>query len=1371
MKFQEHSKPKLLVVDDEPDNLDLLYRTFHREYQVLRAENGPAALEILAREGDVAVIISDQRMPLMSGTEFLSLTAAQYPDIIRIILTGYTDVEDLVEAINAGKVFKFVTKPWNSEELKAVVRQAMDTHNVLKVRTRELSRALRRESLLNSVTNTIRNAQFSEDGDSPLKQILQRIVESVGHLLEVDYCILRPFQDEQLADEWFVYQKERGSLRSGTGAVPNGTASADASNVATSGTGASSLVSNSDSGALNSQTKQNSHNYSTQVANGQAPDLKDSSIARSPLGIHRSAQSSSYPSLLERTVWETREVEVINDVLTDEHFQAEGEEFRQQTLAFAKPGDQSDSVSEAAADREQAAADREQAAPEELAVATLGAVNSAPDKEQAGRDSTSAGGSGAKHADKLIAYQQAGIRSTLVVPLISGQELVAVMALHQCGEPYYWQDDEIQLVVMVADQAALAISQARAYEQVRALATQQALVNTITNAIRSSLDPQEIFTAITQQLGQALKADGCALSLWREEDEFVQCVGLYDGKSAQVMGAEEAESTSPNVDSSFGSATYQLPQSMVPISGNPVLQQLVHTQQPVVINDMAANSELSGFDQPFRKAARALLVVPLLADSVSATRSDSAAYTGTGNAMLFDHASLRDASLRDATRTQTLRATQRASAGRSPERAPGKIIGSISLRQTYRSRKWLKSEIDLALAVAAQAAIAVQQSRLYQTTRQQAERLYELNRQKTEFFQNISHEFRTPLTLMIGPLESVVDHKKDLPYEQSVIALRNSRRLLRLVNQLLDLHRLDAGRMQASFRPCDLVEFVNQIVETFRPYCEKKNINLWTQVIPCPRVYIDSEKFDKVLYNLLSNAMKFTESGGSITVKLEPAGDHVRMQVTDTGIGIRKEQIPHLFERFRQAEGSINRSYEGSGLGLALVKELVELHGGQISVESVYKKGTTFTAWLQTGTSHLPLEQVLEVPTEIQSSRATVELADLEVEFPLEEQLQVAGSENNLQPSKLASGNGYGEQPSTILVVDDNPDLRSYVSSILRQEGYQVGTARNGEEGFQAARERRPNLIVTDLMMPKVSGLDMIRMIRESEELRGTPIILLTAKADEATRIEGTEQGADAYLSKPFNDRELLAEVRNLLLLKEKEQQVVELNTYLTEYVLKRFLPPAMVQRAARGELELDLSPEPRLITTLFSDIVGFTQLANTLRSRRVAELLNEYLEAMTSAVFDNGGTVDKFMGDGILAIFGAPEELSPQEQARRAVATARAMLHSLAQLNQRWQEQGIVGKSGPPPVRFRCGIHQGTAVVGMFGGKVRSDYTAIGPSVNIASRLQEAAEPNSILVSASVADWLDDDEITKFSPLKLKGVDETVLTFSVKPTRSDVSS
>jgi adenylate cyclase len=1144
MTAQPSNKPKILVVDDEPDNLDLLYRTFHREFKILKAENGPKALDILAHEGDIAVIISDQRMPFMSGTEFLSLTATQYPDVIRIILTGYTDVEDLVEAINSGKVFKYVTKPWNDNELKTVVRQAVDTHNVLKARTRELRRALRQESLLNAVTSTIRSALS-------YRQILQTIGQTVGQIFEASYCLVGSIQEGKIDRDWFAYSK------------------------------------------------------------GQ-PVQEDS---------------------LLQTVWPTQDILVIEDVESYDRF------------------------------------------PE----------------------------SSANTSFHQSAYKKLNIRSSLIVPLCYRQEAIAILALHQCEQHRSWQDDEVQLLAMVADQAALALSKARAYEQLQALAKREALINTITAAIRSSLDPQDIFAAITQQLGQALHADGCALSLWTEEDEFVQCVGLHDETEGDSVLAEltELHSHSGNgnshapVISEFPNRP--LPKSRVPIANNPVLQQLMLTKQPVVLNDLDLYPDMHSVEEAFRNPTRALLVVPLLCD--------------------------------------------------------GKIIGSISLRQNHRSRHWLTSDIELAQAVAAQAAIAVQQAHLYQKTRQQAEQLLELDRQKTQFFQNISHEFRTPLTLTIGPLEAAVAKQQGLSYEQSVIALRNSRRLLRLVNQLLDLQRLDAGRMQPNFRPCDLVEFVSQTVEAFRPYCDRKGIHLITRLEPCPSVYLDLEKFDKVLYNLLSNAMKFTAAGGSITVNVQPAGDHCLLQVIDTGIGIRPDQIPHLFERFRQAEGSANRGYEGSGLGLALVKELVDLHGGQISVDSTYGEGSTFTVWIQTGVAHLPPQQVIDVQAELQTSRAVIELSDVEADLDIPTSL----SPERSQPVEDFSLSMTGKEPR-ILIVDDNPDVRIYVSSILGEKGYQVYTARNGAEGFTAAQTYRPHLIVSDLMMPQVSGLDMIRMIRETEDLKGIPIILLTAKVDEDTRIEGAERGADAYLSKPFNDRELLAEVRNLLALKETEQRVAELNTYLTESVLKRFLPPSLVGRAAKGELVLDLRPEPRMVTVLFSDIVGFTQLSNTLRSRRVAELLNEYLAEMTRVIFDNGGTIDKFMGDAILALYGAPEELTPNEQVRRAIASARQMQRSLELLNHRWQKQGIA------KIQFRCGIHQGTAVVGMFGSPERSDYTAIGPSVNIASRIQEVANPGSILVSAAVADYLEEDEIIKFRPLKLKGVDETVLTFALKP-------
>lgn len=1186
---QMSEKAKLLVVDDEPDNLDLLYRTFHREYKVLRAESAPQALDLLNREGEVAVIISDQRMPHMSGTEFLSLTASQYPDIIRIILTGYTDVDDLVEAINSGKVFKYVTKPWDEEKLRAVVRQAVETHCILKARTQELRRTLHRETLLNAVSSAIRGALSSQ-------QILQTVVEIIGQRFNADCCVLRPFQNNQLSNDRYLYTSP-------------------------------SLISME----------------VTLEGNWSVTNLK------------------ALPSHLADMLWAIRDVQVIQATQPRSPYGVE-------SLSTNYP-------------------------------------NYRP--------------------TNYPSYQQLGIRSSLLVPLIYQQDLIAVLALHHIQASYDWAADDIKLITLVADQVALALSQARTYEQVRALAKRETLVNMITTAIRSSLNPEEIFAAITQQLGQTLHVDGCAISLWTPDDEFVHCVGLYDAtvsqtsKSAAPGWVSMGEIwTSPLVgDNVLGRQStnidmiddQNLPQSFAPIDGNPVLKQLMATQKPVAINDLGDHPELNPMDVPLRSPARALLVVPLLSE--------------------------------------------------------GKIIGSISLRQISQSRDWQQDEIGLTQAVAAQAAIAVHQSRLFQTTRQQAEKLLELDRQKTEFFQNISHEFRTPLTLNIGPLESAVSQGEGLSSEQSVIALRNSRRLLRLVNQLLDLQRLDAGRMQSMFHPCDLQVFVRQIVETFRSYCEKRQIQLKTHFQSCPTVYLAIEKFDKVIYNLLSNAVKFTPAGGCITVSVWPQGDRCILQVGDTGIGIREDQIPHLFERFRQADGSTNRSYEGSGLGLALVKELVDMHGGSIRVESTYGEGTTFTISLQKNAHHLPPDRVSEMPVDIENDRAVVELADVDAEANRDREVSDQDFQTIATPISDPELNGHMPQAneeeeeslSRVLIVDDNADLRRYVADILEKSGYQVLTARHGLDGLQSTQEYHPDLILTDLMMPHMSGLEMIQAIRQQDNLKGTPIVLLTAKADEETRIEGAEQGADAYLSKPFNHRELLAEVRNLLALKANERRVAKLNAYLTETVLQRFLPQSLVDKAARGELSLDLRPEPRLVTILFSDIVGFTELSNTLRSRRVAELLNEYLTEMAHVIFDNGGTIDKFMGDAILAIFGAPEEISPNEQVHRAIAAARQMNQALQKLNQRWRERGI------NEVQFRCGIHQGTAVVGMFGSVERSDYTAIGPSVNIADRIQQAADPGSILVSATVADYLDDTVIQKYSPLKLKGVDETVLTFAIK--------
>lgn len=1116
------SKPKILVVDDEPHNLDLLQRTFHRDFKVLRAESGEAALASLVHNPDTAAIISDQRMPHMSGTELMLRVAKQYPNIIRIILTGYTDVTDLVDAINSGKVFKYITKPWEEEDLKAVVQQAIDTHLLLTARTRELDRILEHETLLNEITHTIRSAETSGE-------MLQVIACTLGTAFKADYCVVRPLYNlpSQIQQCW-IYQAD------------------------------------------------------------------------------------TIPWLDEQTLAETA-------IDTDSLRILEASE-----LAAYQPG--------------------------------------------------------------YSAYQRLAPQTSVLIPLTSKREPLAMLAMHHCQQYKPWEHTELKQLKTLTDQAALALSQAWTYERVQALAQREVLINTITQAMHSSLEPKQIFSAITQKLGQALQTDGCAISLWTKEDQYVDCVGLYDAHQKQTL---------------------PLPKSQVKISENPILQELLTSRSPVVFDDLAQAKNHTPVHLSLHAQAAALLLVPLISD--------------------------------------------------------GQIIGSISLRQ-IQPRHWQMEEINLAQAVANQAAITVQQARLYQTTRQQAEQLLALDKQKTTFFQNISHEFRTPLTLTIGPLESAVEKGTGLPLDQSIIALRNSRRLLRLVNQLLDLQRLDAGRMQATFYPCDFAQIVQSVAESFQTYCDRKHISLTTQIQPCPSVYLDLEKFDKVLYNILSNAVKFTPAGGSIQITLNTFEKSCYLEIEDTGIGIRKEQLPHIFERFQQADGSANRTHEGTGLGLALVKELVELHGGTVRVSSAYGHGTLFTVELPVGFEHLPSERVSNDVRTLEQQRAAVELADLQNEVASDETskqtalLQTTDATHG-PSTQSATSDKNANNGANILVVDDNPDLRHYVASILQRQGYRISTAHNGAIGIDVARSLRPELIITDLMMPQVSGIELIQQVRQDPTLQSTPIILLTAKVDDDTRLEGVEQGADAYMSKPFKDRELLAEVRNLLALKANERKIAALNQYLTESVLKRFLPATLVKKAAHGNLQLNLKPEPRLVTVLFSDIVGFTQLSNTLRSRRVAELLNEYFEVMTHAIFSNGGTVDKFMGDAVLALFGAPEDLEPNEQVRRAISSARHMYKALEELNQRWQ--------GTPPIQFRCGIHQGTAVVGMFGSSKRADYTAIGPSVNIAARLQEAADGKSILVSAAVADYLDEQEIIKCTPLQLKGIDETVLTFNVTTTLS----
>ncbi|MDQ2641882.1 MAG: ATP-binding protein, partial [Pseudomonadota bacterium] len=396
------------------------------------------------------------------------------------------------------------------------------------------------------------------------------------------------------------------------------------------------------------------------------------------------------------------------------------------------------------------------------------------------------------------------------------------------------------------------------------------------------------------------------------------------------------------------------------------------------------------------------------------------------------------------------------------------------------------------------------------------ERLAELDAAKTAFFSNISHEFRTPLTLMLGPLEDELAEQDGVEDSGRRLRLetvhRNALRLLRLVNSLLDFSRIEAGRMKALFEPVDLAAVTAELASSFRSAIERGGLKLEVDCPPLPQaVYVDRGMWEKIVLNLLSNAFKHTFSGG-IAVRLHGSGSTVTLQVRDTGVGIAAQEIPRLFERFHRVEGSASRTHEGTGIGLSLVRELVQQHGGTVRVESTPGQGSCFIVTLQAGHAHLPQDKVGGAGT----GRASPALAEAFVQ----EAQQWLPESAPAQPAEDA-----GAAKPRVLWADDNHDMRDYVTRLLSPT-YHVVAAPDGQAALEAALADPPDLVLTDLMMPRLDGFGLLKALRGNETTRRLPVILLSARAGEESALEGLDAGADDYLVKPFSSRELLARVR-----------------------------------------------------------------------------------------------------------------------------------------------------------------------------------------------------------------------------------------------------
>jgi signal transduction histidine kinase len=467
--------------------------------------------------------------------------------------------------------------------------------------------------------------------------------------------------------------------------------------------------------------------------------------------------------------------------------------------------------------------------------------------------------------------------------------------------------------------------------------------------------------------------------------------------------------------------------------------------------------------------------------------------------------------------------------------------------------------------VAGQIAASIANARAYSAEKKRAEALAEIDRAKTAFFSNVSHEFRTPLTLMLGPLEDLLarsqTHLSPTAKQQLDLVSRNGARLLRLVNTLLDFSRLEAGRVQAVYQATDLAGFTSELASVFRSATDKAGLRL---IVDCSDlgepVYVDRDMWEKVVLNLISNAFKFTFQG-EIAVSVHRAGDMAELRVRDTGVGIPAEAIPKIFERFNRVPNVPSRTHEGSGIGLALVHELVKLHGGSVRIESIVGQGSTFVVSIPLGQSHLASGQ-------LGGSRSLSSTAVGAKPF-VEEALRwlpdsAAGSDeifslhdsvhDELLPVPCPPASDSTVRPR-VLIADDNSDMRQYLARLLSEQ-YEVETVADGQAALEAAHEKAPDLIVSDVMMPILDGFELLKALRSDEQTRTIPVVLLSARAGEESRVEGIEAGADDYLIKPFSARELLARVSGRLeiarLQRDRETQLKISQVELEQKVQER---------------------------------------------------------------------------------------------------------------------------------------------------------------------------------------------------------------------------
>jgi len=571
-------------------------------------------------------------------------------------------------------------------------------------------------------------------------------------------------------------------------------------------------------------------------------------------------------------------------------------------------------------------------------------------------------------------------------------------------------------------------------------------------------------------------------------------------------------------------------------------------------------------------------------------------------------------------------------------------------------------------AVTGNISASIQNVAAIENERKRLEELAEIDRAKTAFFSNISHEFRTPLTLMLGPLEELMQSPAIGNNERETIDTthRNALRLLKLVNTLLDFSLMESGRLKAAFAPHNIAAVTENLAGNFRAITEKAGLTLIVNTQPLSeKVYLDSEMWEKIVFNLLSNAFKYTLEG-SITVTVTEDNNNAVLKVTDTGVGIPEKEISNMFTRFHRIRSTTGRSFEGSGIGLSMIKELILQHGGTISVESTEGTGSTFTVTMPFGKAHLPETAITE---------STTNTNDIISGHFLREANAMM---NGVKPEGIRLFNPEDKYRDTILIVDDNMDMRRHLTSILEAE-YTIISATNGQEALDTIRQIQPSLVVSDVMMPVMDGIELLKEIKQDPEITSIPVILLTARAGEESRIEGYDTGADDYLVKPFSAKEILARIRSQIKItkaREKASKQIK-NLFMQAPVAICILKGEnfIVEMANDSILQIWGKTSQQMVNKpLFEGLPeaaeqGFDELLATVYTTGIHHIEEEaafssvtngvktelFVKFIYEPIYDEDGTIS-----GIIVL---AHDITPQVNARKKIEESEAKFKNLIRL------------------------------------------------------------------------------------------------------------